>query len=235
LFKVIKGVSAYYSHSTNANAVLFNGAALFQEGKQDEFGVKTEFFNQRLSIGASHFQIRQNNIVTPNPSYFIDPANNAQFFKADLTNKGNELDIVGGITKDLSILASYTDMKLRDTFGRRRRNIPDKTLNAMLKYDFHENALKGLSVFIGVTHVGDQAGEDPATSLTPLGVVTQISFYAPARTIYNAGASYTHGRYRINLNVDNVFDKETIWQPSGRFSLSPYPGLNARVTTTITF
>lgn len=235
LFKVTKGISAYYSHSTNANAVLFNGAALFQEGKQDEFGVKTEFFNQRLSIGASHFQIRQNNIVTPNPSFFIDPVNNAQFFKADLTNKGNELDIVGGITKDLSILASYTDMKLRDAFGRRRRNIPDKTLNAMLKYDFHEGTVKGLSLFVGVTHVGDQAGEDPATSLTPLGVVTQISFYAPARTIYNAGASYTHGRYRFNLNVDNVFDKETIWQPSGRFSLSPYPERNLRFTTTLTF
>jgi outer membrane receptor protein involved in Fe transport len=235
LFKVNKNISTYYSHSTNANAVLFNGAALFQEGKQDEFGVKTEFFNQRLSIGASHFQIRQNNIVTPNPSFFIDPVNNPQFFKADLTNKGNEVDIVGGITKDLSLLASFTDMKLRDAFGRRRRNIPDRTLNAMLKYDFHEGAAKGLSVFVGVTHVGNQAGEDPATSLTPLGVVTKTSFYVPARTIYNAGASYTHGRYRINLNVDNVFDKEVIWEPSGRFSLAPYPERNVRLTTTVTF
>jgi iron complex outermembrane receptor protein len=235
LFKLTPGISAYYSHSTNANGVLFNGAALFQEGKQDEFGVKTEFFNQRLSITASHFDITQNNIVTPNPSFFIDPVNNPQNFKADLTNKGYELDVVGGITKNLTILGSFTDMKLRDAFGRRRRNIPDTTMNAMLKYTFTDGAAKGLSVFGGVTHVGNQAGEDPSITATALGVVAQISFYAPARTIYNAGASYARGKYRFNLNLDNVTNEETIWQPSGRFSLSPYPGLNVRLTTTYTF
>jgi outer membrane receptor protein involved in Fe transport len=235
LFKVNKDIAVYYSHSTNANAVLFNNQALFQEGKQDEFGVKTEFFNQRLSVTASHFQIRQNNIVTPNPSFFIDPLNNPQFLKADLTNHGYELDVVGGLTKDLSILASITDMNMRDAFGRRRRNIPDQTMNAMLKYSFHEGVLNNFSVFAGVTHVGNQAGEDPSITATPLGVVAQVSFYAPARTIYNVGASYVHGRYRLNLNVDNVFDKETIWEPSGRFSLAPYPGINVRLTTTVTF
>jgi iron complex outermembrane receptor protein len=235
LFKATKEVSLYYSHSTNANGVLFNSAALFQEGKQDEFGVKGEFFNQRLLVTASRFKIRQNNIVTPNPSFFIDPINNPQNFKADLSNTGYEFDIVGGITKELSILGSYTDMKLRDAFGRRRRNIPDTTLNAMLKYDVREGAAKNLGLFAGFTHVGDQAGEDPATTATPLGVVTKISFFVPARTIANIGASYKVGKYRLNLNVDNVFDKKTIWQPSGRFSLAPYPGINYRFSTTLTF
>jgi iron complex outermembrane recepter protein len=235
LFKVTPGVSLYYSHSTNANGVLFNGAALFQEGKQDEYGVKAEFFNQRLSVSASHFDISQNNIVTPNPSFFIDPVNNPQFFKADLTNEGFEIDVVGGLTKNLTVIASYTDMKLRDAFGRRRRNIPDTTANALLKYSFTDGTAKGLSVFAGVTHVGNQAGEDPSITATPLGVVAQISFYAPARTIYNAGASYVRGKYRYNLNIDNLTDVKTIWQPSGRFSLAPYPGLNLRFTTTYTF
>jgi len=235
LFKITPGISTYYSYSTNANGVLFNNAALFQEGKQHEFGVKTEFFNQRLSISAAHFQISQNNIVTPNPSFFIDPVNNPQTFKADLTNHGIEVDVVGGLTKNLTVVASYTDMKLRDAFGRRRRNIPDTTINGLLKYKFNEGALKGASVFIGATHVGDQAGEDPAITATALGVIAQVSFYAPARTIFNAGASYESGRYRVNLNVDNVFDEETIWEPSGRFSLAPYPALNVRLSTTVTF
>ncbi len=235
LFKVTKSISAYYSYSTNANAVTFNNQALFQEGKQQEFGVKSEFFDQRLSISASHFQIKQTNIVTPNPSFFIDPVNNPQFLKADLTNRGYELDVVGGLTKNLSVIGSYTDMKLRDAFGRRRRNIPDTTVNAMLKYDFRDGALKGASVFAGVTHVGNQAGEDPSITATPLGVVAQVSFYAPARTIFNAGASYTYDHYRFNLNVDNVFDKKIIWEPSGRFSLAPYPPLNVRLTATYTF
>jgi iron complex outermembrane recepter protein len=235
LFKITPHISAYFSHSENANGVLFNGEALFQEGKQDEFGFKSEFFDQRLSISASHFDISQNNIVTPNPSFFIDPINNPQFFRADLTNEGFEIDVVGGITKDLTVLASFTDMKLRDAFDRRRRNIPDRTINALLKYKFPDETLKGASVFAGVTHVGDQAGEDPSITATPLGVVAQVSFYAPSRTIYNAGGSYVYGRYRFNLNIDNLFDKETIWEPSGRFSLAPYPGRNIRFTTNVSF
>ena len=145
LVKITSGVSAYYSHSTNANGVLFTNEALFQEGEQDEFGIKTEFFQQRLSISAAYFEISQNNIVTPNPSFFLDPLNNPQFFRADLTNEGFEVDVVGGITKNLSVLASFTDMELRDAFGRRRRNIPDRTVNGMLKYQFNEGAAKGLA------------------------------------------------------------------------------------------
>ena len=235
LFKVTREISAYYSYSTNANGVLFNGQALFQEGKQHEFGVKTELFNQRLSIGAARFDISQNNIVTPNPSFFIDPINNPQSFRADLANKGFELDVVGGLTKEFTVVGSYTKMKLRDAFGRRLRNIPDTTLNGMLKYDVREGGMKNFGVFLGVTHVGDQAGENPATTATPLGVVTQVSFFAPARTITNAGASYRLGKYRLNANVDNLFDKKTIWQPSGRFSLAPYPGINYRFSTTLNF
>jgi outer membrane receptor protein involved in Fe transport len=62
-----------------------------------------------------------------------------------------------------------------------------------------------------------------------------VSFYAPARTILNAGAGYRYKQYRFNLNVDNLLDKKTIWEPSGRFSLAPYPGLNVRLTTSVTF
>jgi iron complex outermembrane recepter protein len=235
LFKITPEVSAYYSYSTNANGVLFNNQALFQEGKQHEVGAKAELLNQRLSISASYFDISQNNIVTPNPSFFIDPVNNPQFFRADLTNDGIEIDVIGGLTKNLTILASYTNMSLRDAFDRRLRNIPDVTLNGMLKYSFRDNALDGASVFVGVTHVGDQAGENPAITATPLGVVAQVSFYAPSRTIWNAGASYASGRYRFALNVDNVLNEKTIWQPSGRFSLSPYPEINVRLTTSVTF
>lgn len=235
LYKITKELSAYYSYSKNANAVSFNNQALFQEGKQHEFGVKSEFFDQRLSISAAHFQIAQSNIVTPNPSYFLDPVNNPQFLKADLTNHGFEMDVVGGITKDLSVIASATKMQLRDAFGRRQRNIPDETINGMLKYDFHTGPMKGASFFVSATHVGNTAGENPSTAATALGVVEQVSFYVPDRTIFNLGGSYKWSRYRFNLNIDNVLDKKTIWEPSGRYSLAPYPGINYRLTTTIQF
>ena len=106
----------------------------------------------------------------------------------------------------------------------------------MLKYDFRAGSLKGAGGFIGVTHVGTAAGETPPGSgLTPLGVVVQPSFYVPARTILNAGISYTWNDYRVNLNVENLFNERTVWQGSGRNSLSPFPSTIVRLTTTVTF
>ncbi len=157
LVKPMRNLSAYYSYSTNANGVLFNNEALFQEGKQHEVGVKTEWFAQRLSINASYFDVSQNNIVTPNPSFFIDPANNPQSFRADLTNHGYELNIVGGITRNLSVVASYTSMKLRDAFGRRLRNILDTTLNGLVKYTFLERAFER-RVCVRSVHPRGQSG-----------------------------------------------------------------------------
>ena len=54
-------------------------------------------------------------------------------------------------------------------------------------------------------------------------------------TAVNAGASYRWGRYRFNLNVDNVLDEKFWWQPASRQSVSPYPGLTVRFTTTMHF
>lgn len=234
LYKLAKNLSAYATFSNNANATTFLNQPLWQSGKQYEFGVKSEFFNQRLSLSASHFQVAQTNLVTPNP-FFIAGGTQPQNFLSDQTNRGYEFEAVGGLTKELSVIASATTMHLRDAFGRRVRNIPDQTVNALLNYHFRSGELKGASVFLGVTYVGDQAGENPSSSATVLGVIEQVSYYVPTRTIFNAGGSYATGRYLFNLNVDNLLDTHTVWQSSGRNSMSGYPLINCRLTTTVKF
>lgn len=236
LVKVTKNAAVYYSYSSNAQLASFNNQPIWREGKQHEFGVKTEFFDQRLSISGSHFQIVQTNLSTPNPLFLVDPVNNPAQILSSQTNHGFEFDVVGGITKEFTILASYTTMHTRDQLNRRPRNIPDLTANALLKYDWHSGDLKGAGVFLGVTHTGTAAGEiPPGSGITPLGVISQVSFYVPARTILNAGASYAWKQYRFNLNVENLANKKTVWQGSGRNSLSPFPSTTVRLTTTITF
>jgi len=236
LVKVAKHVSTYYSYSSNAQLSSFNNLPLWREGKQHEFGVKTEFFNQRLSLGGSHFQIEQTNLSTPNPLFLVDPVNNAAQILSSQTNRGFEFDLVGGLTKELTVLASFTAMHTRDQLGRRPRNIPDTTANALLKYDIRSGDLKGAGAFLGVTHTGNAAGEiPPGTGLTPLGVIVPVSFYTPARTILNVGASYVWQQYRFNLNVENATNKKTVWQGSGRNSLSPFPSTAVRLTTSVKF
>jgi iron complex outermembrane receptor protein len=231
LAKLTPNVSLYASDSSDAGIAA--GHPLWQCGQQYEFGLKSEFFNQRLQFTAAHFQIAQSNVTTINPLFNIGQSSILNLLE-NQTNHGFEFNLAGGLTRNLSVIASVTEMKLRDPLGRRVRNIPDNMANLLLNYHFTAGALKSLSVFVGVSHVGDVAGETES-GVTSLGVPDQPGFYLKPWTVVNAGAGYVWGRYHFNLNVDNVLDSKFWWQPAGRISVSLYPGITFRLTTSVHF
>ncbi|KXU37986.1 hypothetical protein AXK11_01420 [Cephaloticoccus primus] len=234
LVKVLPQVSLYFSHSENAEAGLANNEVFWQKGEQEEVGLKLELFNGRLSITSAYFDLKQDRVITTNPLYFFDNTE-PEYFLFDITNRGFELDIVGGITPNLTVIGSFTDMKLREPTGIPQPNIADTTYNGLLKYGFSRGPVKGLSVFAGFNHVGKVAGDRPEMQYTALAELAQISFYLPARTIYNAGASYDYGDLRLQLNVENLADKKTLWQANSRGNFAGYPGRNVRLTLTYSF
>jgi iron complex outermembrane receptor protein len=231
LGKILPNVSLYSSFTTNAS--IAGQSPLWQAGKQYEYGIKTEFLNNRLTITADHFQISENNIAITNPLFNTGQSTIATLYE-DETNHGEELNISGGITKNLTVILSYTNMRFRDAANRRVRNIPDNMSNLLLNYHFTEGPLKNASVFVGVQHNGTVAGENaPNLGFTKLGVPEQVGYYIAAWTAANAGASYQWQRFHFNLNVDNVLDERFWWQPASRDSVCPYPGLAVRLSTTI--
>lgn len=231
LYKVLPKVSVYYNFSTdNAVASL---TPLWQTGVQNEFGVKSVLLNGRLSVSADHFEIKQNNVSFPNPAY--GTGSPIVTLYSNLNSHGEELNIQGGITEDLSVIASYTNMRLRDPWGRRQRNIPDNFANVLLDYRFPKGALKGAlkgsNVWVGVLHQADVAGET-VQGFTSLQVPEQPGFYLPAFTIVNAGAGYQMGHLRYSLNVNNVFNTKAWFMAFSRASESPYPGTCVTLTVT---
>lgn len=235
LFRPTPPLSLYYTFSTNAS--ISTGSAtqpLWRTGAQNELGVKSEFFDQRLSLTAAHYTIDQTNLGTPNPLFNTDPSKNPQAILTDNANRGYEIELTGGLTSQLSVVANFTLMHLRDSYGRRPRNVPDRTSNLLLAYRFADGALKGLNLFCGLQHQGDSAGET-VVGFTEKGVPQQPGFFIAPWTVCNVGAGYAWRRYRFNLNADNLFDRKFIWQPAGRNSVSPYPGLTVRFTTSIHF
>jgi len=236
LYKVTPWASVYASHGRNADGTNYDDGSvirvLWREGKQDEIGIKMEFFNKRLSVTSAYFELEQSNFVTQHPDKWFNP--NAPDQLASITNEGFEIDIMGQVTQNLTVVASYTDMELRDVLGRNRMGIPDNMANALVKYGFADGPVRGLNIFAGVNYVGKQAGENPRER-TDIGVVVPVSFWMPSRTVYNAGASYDYGPLRFQLNVENVFDKKTLWQSGGRNQLTAFPGTNVRLTTTYSF
>ncbi len=238
LYKATKNVSLYYNHSTNASPVIANSLPLWREGKQDEVGLKSEWFNQRLSFNAAYFQISQTNVTVPNPAYQTDPTQ-PQTLVSDLSNKGFELEVMGAITSDLSIIASFSHLKMRDSLGRMVRGVADKTATALLNYRFTEG-VKGLSLNLGVTYSGRRAGDVPDGNFTQLGIVKQVSFYLKPQYTTTVGANYIWSeRFSTRLIVDNFLDqKDYISVSGGRISgtgVTTQPGINARLSATFHF
>jgi len=229
LGKVLPNVSVYYNYSTNA--AIGNSTPLWQSGVQNEFGVKSSFFNGRLSVALDHFEITQNNVSETNPLFPLG-LTTIPFFYTDLTNHGEEVNITGGITENLSVVASFTDQKLRDYAQRRRRNIPDTMANLLVDYHFTTGILKNAGVFVGVVHQGDVAGETE-TGTTSLGVPELPGYYLPAFTVVNAGGHYDLNNCDFHLNVNNVLNQRFFWAAQSRNSASPYPGANVTLSMTV--
>ena len=238
LVKPRADLSLYYTRSTNSTPVIANDLPFWRDGRQDEFGLKREFFQQRLSFTAAWFKIRQTNVIVPNPEHQTDPSAPEQLI-SDLGDRGCEFELTGGLTPNLAIIASYTQLRLRDSLDRPVRAVAARNAALLLNYRVREGAWKGLSFSMGGSHAGARAGDATADNFTPLGVATKQSFRIPAHVVTHAGAAYKWGRTLWRVNVDNVLDdKDRLQQAGGRVSgtgLSTAAGRNVKFSTTVEF
>ncbi len=239
LVKVRDNISVYYSRSKNAAPTIANNLPLWKSGVQSEYGVKTEFFNKRLSINGAYFEIAQTNVTVPNPAYQNDPTQ-PQTLVSDLTNKGCELELMGSVTSSLSAVATYSHLNMRDKLGRMVRGVADDNAALLLNYRFKDSEIKGLSLNAGVNYSGKRAGDVPAANFTPLGVVEQVSFYLKPQYVDTLGATYRlNAKYTFRLKVDNIFDETDYIAVAGARSwgsgLTTATGRNIRFTTTYNF
>ena len=237
LVKPLENVAVYYSHSTNSSPTIANNLALWRDGKQDEVGMKAEFFNQQLGFNAAYFHIAQTNVTTPNPDHQNNPSAPEQLL-SDLTNHGLEFELTGSVTRELSIVATYSHLQMRDKLGRKVRAVADDIAALLLNYHFKQGDLNGLAVDFGVNYTGKRAGDAPI-NFTPLNVVGQVSFYLKPMYSTTAGVVYNWKNYGFRLNIDNLFDdKNYIAVAGGRVSgtgLTTATGINVKLTTTIKF
>ena len=239
LWKVQDNVSVYYSHSKNAAGAVANNLPLWKSGVQSEYGVKTEFFNRRLSINGAYFEISQTNVTVPNPAYQNDPTQ-PQTLVSDLTNKGYEFEVMGSVTSNLSVVATLSHLNMRDKLGRMVRGVADNNGALLANYRFKDSEIKGLSLNAGINYSSKRAGDVPAANFTSLGIVEQVSFYLKPQYVNTIGATYRmNEQYTLRLKIDNVFDEKDYFSVVGARSwgsgLTTATGRNIRFTTTFNF
>jgi iron complex outermembrane receptor protein len=175
-----------------------------QQANQLEGGVKVDAFDGRLSMTASYYDIKVDNVtrsevlVRENVNYNITVQNGTQL------SKGVELEVIANPLPGLNLIAGYAhnNSKLTKSTsaleGRRPPAAgPEDLVNVWISYALTKGVLKGLGIGFGGNHVSKH--------LTANSAVTGV-FTLPTYTLLNATAYYDVKRFRIGVKLDNITD-----------------------------
>lgn len=175
-----------------------------QTARQYEGGLKTEFFDGRLTSTLAFYHIVKEHIPTPDP----DPLKAAQGISRTIgaaRSQGIELDVTGQITEQFSLVANYafTDTEVTSdnsgNEGNRLPNAPEHSVNLWGNYRFDQGFLNGLNIGTGVYVVSQRQGD------------VQNSFQLPGYARWDAAVGYQwkvgDSRLTTRLNVYNLLDK----------------------------
>ncbi len=222
----LKNVNVFGSYTTSTN--LRNAANILTDRvtlagpattKQWEFGIKSDWLDERLRFNFTYFDILTDNLT--NSEYEYDPVLGTQkttgyFYKAgDLKRNGVEVELSGRILTNLQVMLgySYTNAKYKNSPSYQEGSAPinaaKHTANGWVYYTLDRSPLKGLSVGIGAYYVGKRPVDD--YSLKPNGhegtLVGTKPFDMPAYTTVNAQLAYTRGPVTTRVFFNNIFDE----------------------------
>lgn len=208
----------------------YGGPFDYMKSELYEVGLKTEWFNKRLSATLAIFKITQENSLEQSPK-----AGKADWrVPVDEESNGFELDIAGQILPNFSVVANYayTDariVKLKEEGAIKDLNVqrpstPRHAANLWTKYIFENGSLKGLGAGIGVSYASERLGQ--------VGRRATAASY-PDYTLLNAVLYYKVKDVQLQLNVNNVLNR-TYWI-SGYDNLRNFPGAPRNINASVTY
>lgn len=225
---VTQALSLYGSYSeifVPQNATTFEGSQLDPRvGGQYEFGVKGEFRDGMLNMHAAVFRIQDKNRATADLAHpgFSLPV-------GEVRSEGFETEISGRLTERLSLTAGYAfnetkyiDGQLAVANGQWNTFTPKHNFNLWAHYRLPERLIGGMEVGGGVRAVSEF-----------FALSGPIRYVGDAYTVASLMAGYRiNGRYKVDLNVENLFDKKYWSTVSGPY-FSNFYGAPRSVTLTL--
>ncbi|OWT68175.1 MULTISPECIES: TonB-dependent siderophore receptor [unclassified Achromobacter] len=198
------GLAPYVSYSTSfqpqAGAVLADGSMPKPTtGEQYEAGVKYQMPGSQSFVTLAAFNLRKTNILTTDPVTQLNRETGA------IRSRGIEAEAHLALTREWTMLGSYTYMQLRNTRtddptekDKRPIGTPAHTASVWTDYTLHSGPLAGLGANIGVRFVGSSFGDAANT------------FTTPSYTVVDAGLHYTMPHWDFSLNAANLFDRKYV-------------------------
>ncbi len=214
-----KDINLFGSYTTTTS--LRSAAQLKEDGsaigasnsKQWEFGIKSDWLNNRLRFNLTYFHI-----LNSNTSYAVYDASGKTILHydnaGDLMRQGIETELSGRILPNLQVMLGYAylDAQYRESpayvEGSAPMNAPSHTANGWVYYTLDKSPLKGLSIGVGTYYVGER----PVNEYTKKVIIhnTQPNvkpFDMPAYTTINAQLAYTYEKVTARVFFNNIFDK----------------------------
>lgn len=199
VYQPVNNLSLYTSYNRSFQPladsfVLYTNSADLSPTKTEnvEVGAKWDV-NDQLNVTLALFEMSQTNIQNQ------DPANPTQALLAgEQKTKGVELSLTGQLTDQLSVLAgySYMDGKIEKSTigftGNHSALTPNNTANLWLKYQINDHW------YAAVGGRGESSRFSAPDNKNVL----------PGYAVVNAALGYQSERYDVNLNLNNLFDRD---------------------------
>ena len=232
VFKVTDDLSLYgnYSRSFVPNDTVDDNGNTFdpEEGRSYEVGAKYAL-TPALNLNLALFDIEKKNVVTTttvNGSSVSEAAGKAG-------SRGLELDVSGQIAERWDMIGTnaYTHTEILDdptNEGNRLAHAPKQT--ASLYFSHHLRIAPELGDWhagAGARYVGDRPG-DEANSY-------YMSSYTVADAFLRWDLPVAGYKTRLQLNVDNLFDKHYYPSSNGELQVSVGEPRTARLSASVTF
>jgi catecholate siderophore receptor len=234
-YKPLKNGTIYFGYGTSFNpsidagnaglALAENNAALDpEESRAFELGSKWDFFDERLSLSAALFRTEKTHARTPG----VNPGDPPLVLDGEQVVQGVEFGVVGSITEDLRIFASYAyqeseietsnnEAEVGAEFG----NLPEHSASVWLSYQLPWN----IEIGGGAYYTGGRFN-----NLSSNVAVRE----APDYVVFDGMVSYRFRNMTLRLNVNNIADEEYIDRVGGGHFI-PGPGRSATLTASLRF
>ncbi|QBR71368.1 TonB-dependent siderophore receptor [Beijerinckiaceae bacterium] len=198
-----------------------------------EGGAKAELLDGRLNATLAFFSITKSNILTPVPTA-LDPT--AQRPVGAILSQGAELDVLGKLTNELSVIASYSHIDatiIADNsglLGNSPRTYAPDSGSMFLAYEFPTDSfLHGWRAGGGVFAASNRWGDDANT------------FILPAYARFDAFAKYqivaAGLKWSAQINLTNIANTKYYSGADNYFNNSPrfgiFPGAPRAVTASL--
>ena len=181
----------------------------------EEFGIKTELLNGKVSASLARFDIQALDSVLGQFDTTA-PGGGRNYLQGGNRAKGWELEFYGSPLAKMTMTGGYSlmDTSLTDATAIAKNpelpGVPRHKVVTFISYDLRGNGRDGLRLKGGITYQTSMVGR--ATN----------NYRLAGGFLIDLGADYTFGRWNLALNINNVTDKILpsfgIGQPSNNVS-----------------